>query len=250
MVMNKFRFQCLVGILVMLIAWSSDHPNGYTEILAHADGSIRVYEYGPDGKEVIPPRGETEPGSTLAYEYSPGRIAEIPPRGEPMIPTITGLDFAKVRIVVFAAYAFIDKLQERAEKRLEAELGPRDMNAEPVGSLIINLNCKPRVIAGHEIFQCQSNLEFKERVIPVRNVKMPPESRIVAPATTWAYYAPMPDIRESISIEELEADLDECIEEFIRAYKLGRWWAKKWEKEKESNANQKDEADPDQVDTD
>ena len=206
--MNKFRFQCLVGILVMLIAWSSD----------------RSYAEPPNDDMLIP-------------------------TADWMIPTIAGLDFTKVSFLLFVPREFRDRLRKRAEKQLEAELGPRDMNAEPVGSLILKLNCKPSVIADHEIFQCNSKLEFEERVVAVRNLEME-GNRPWAWATTWAYHATLSEIRETISIEELEADLDECIEEFIRAYKLGRWWAKKWEKEKESNANQKDEADPDQVDTD
>ena len=206
--MNKFRFQCIVGMLVMLIAWSSD----------------RSYAEPPNDDVLIP-------------------------TADWMIPTIAGLDFTKVSFVVFAPREFRDRLQERAEKQLEAELGPTDINAETVGTLILNLNCLPSVIAGHKIFQCNRKLEFEERVVAVRNLEMGEGNRPWAWATTWAYHATMPDIRESISIEELEAEADKFIEQFITAYKLGRWWAKKWEKE--SNANQKDEVTaPDQADTD
>ena len=198
MVMNKFRFQCLVGILVMLIAWSSD-------------------------------RSYAEPPNDVLI-----------PTADWMVPTITGLDFAKVRFLVYAPREFRDRLRERAEKQLEAELGPRDMNAESVGSLILNFNCKPRMIAGHELFRCNNKLEFEERVVAVRNLKMGEGNRPWAWATTWSYHSTMPDIRESISIEELEAEADKLIKEFIVGYKLGRWWKKKWEEE--SNANQKDEA--------
>ena len=93
MVMNKFGVQCLVGILVVLIAWSSD-PS-YAE---------------PPNDDVLIPTADW------------------------MVPTITGLDFAKVSFVVFAPREFRDRLQERAEKQLEAELGPTDINAETVGN--------------------------------------------------------------------------------------------------------------------
>ena len=193
--MNKFRFQCLVGILVMLIAWSSDRPNSY---------------------------------------------AELRPSVDWMIPTTTGLDFAKVSFIVYAPEEFRDRLQERAEKQLEAELGPRDMNAESVATLTLDLDCRPEVIADHGILQCRRELRLEERVIPVRNVNKPQGRRPQPWATTWLYHSRMPDIRESISLEELEAEADKFIEQFIIAYKLGQWWEKKWEKE--SNANQKDEA--------
>ena len=199
MLWSKFRFQGLVGILVVLIAWSSD----------------RSYAEAPSDDMLIP-------------------------TADWMIPTITGLDFAKVSFVVSAPREFQDRLQERAEKQLEAELGPRDMNAEPVATLTLDLDCRPEVIAGHGILQCRREFRLEERVIPVRNVNKPPGRRPQPWATTWLYYVPMPDIRESISIEELEAEADKFIEQFIIAYKLGRWWEKKWEKE--SNANQKDEA--------
>ena len=165
------------------------------------------------------------------------------PTADWMIPTITGLDYAKVRLRVMAPRELRDRLRERAEKQLEAALGPRDMNAEPVGTLILDLDCRPSVIAGCKIFQCVRELRFEEKVVAVRNLKMGEGNRPWTWATTWAYYAPLPDVRETVSIEELEADLNRSIKEFITAYKLGRWWAKKWEKEKESNANQKDEAD-------
>ena len=197
--MNKFRFQCLVGILVMLIAWSSDRS--YAE---------------PSNDDVLIPTADW------------------------MIPTTTGLDFAKVRFIVSAPEEFVDRLQERAEKQLEAELGPRDMNAESVGTLRLDFSCEPEVIAGHGILQCRRELRLEERVIPVRNVNKPQGRRPQPWATTWLYHSPMPDIRESISIEELEAEADKFIEQFIIAYKLGQWWKKKWEEE--SNANQKDEA--------
>ena len=197
--MNKFRFQCLVGILVMLIAWSSDRS--YAE---------------PSSDDVLIPTADW------------------------MVPTIAGLDFAKVRFLVYAPREFRDRLRERAEKQLEAELGPRDMNAESVGTMILDLYCGPSVIADHEILQCRRGLEFEERVVAVRNLKMGEGNRPWAWATTWSYHSTMPDIRESISIEELEAEADKLIKEFIVGYKLGRWWKKKWEKE--SNANQKDKA--------
>ena len=206
--MEKFRFQCLVGILVVLIAWSSD----------------RSYAEPPNDDVLIP-------------------------TADWMIPTIAGLDFAKVSLRVIAPREFMDRLNKRAEKQLKASLGPRDMNAEPVGTLILDLDCRPRVIAGCKIFQCVRELRFEEKVVAVRNLKMGEGNRPWAWATTWAYYAPLPDVRETVSIEELETDLDRSIKEFITAYKLGRWWAKKWEKE--SNANQKDEVTaPDQADTD
>lgn len=197
--MNKFRFQCLVGILVMLIAWSSD----------------RSYAEPPNDDVLIP-------------------------TADWMIPTITGLDFAKVRFLVYAPREFRDRLRERAEKQLEAELGPRDMNAESVGTLTLDLDCRPEVIADHGILQCRRELRLEERVIPVRNLNKPPGRRPRPWATTWLYHTPMTELRESISLEELEDHADKFIEQFIIAYKLGQWWEKKWEKE--SNANQKDEA--------
>ena len=180
--------------------------------------------------------------SDRSYAEPPNDDVLIP-TADWMVPTITGLDFAKVRLRVMAPRELRDRLRERAEKQLEAALGPRDMNAEPVGTLILDLDCRPSVIAGCKIFQCVRELRFEEKVVAVRNLKMGEGNRPWTWATTWAYYAPLPDVRETVSIEELETDLDRSIKEFITAYKLGRWWAKKWEKEKESNANQKDEAD-------
>ena len=104
----------------------------------------------------------------------------------------------------------------------------------------LDFSCEPEVLAGHGILQCRRELRLEERVIPVRNVNKPPGRQPRLLATTWLYHTPMPELRESISLEELEDHADKFIEQFIIAYKLGQWWEKKWEKE--SNANQKDEA--------
>ena len=145
--------------------------------------------------------------------------AENQTHHESMVPTISGLDFNKTSFFIASKPEFLDRLYKRAKQHfIQAGLYKEkqgDRNSGKVGSLLLELRVDPIEIDGQKKFMYQQGLKFQEKVVPVRN------PNISVTSVTWSYGTPRPIIVDSVSIEQLETDLDELITEFIRAYKLG-----------------------------
>jgi hypothetical protein len=140
------------------------------------------------------------------------------PLGDKMIPTVSGLDFDKVSFSIDTVPEFTDQLYARALKQLmNAGLyrgEKKGSSSEKTASLILRLdpipieNCPGR-------FMYVSKLELWETVIPERN------SKITVQSVTWSYGLSIPTIIYDVPFEQLQADLDRYLFEFIRAYKMG-----------------------------
>ena len=145
--------------------------------------------------------------------------SEVTNPGERMIPTVTGLDFDKVELFVAVPSEFTDRLYGRAVKKLsEAGLYKASngkANAEKIATLRLELDTIPLDEKCRGKVMYVKKLELWEKVFPERN------PGISASAVTWSYAAPIPVIVDRVSVEQLEADLDKYIFEFITAYKMG-----------------------------
>lgn len=139
--------------------------------------------------------------------------------GERMIPTVTGLDFEKVQLFIDSRPEFTDRFYARAISQLtKAGLlkGDRSKKAlEKSATLMLTLDPRPLDGACPSKVMYVKKLELWEKVYPARN------EGISMPAVTWSYGLDIPVITDNVSLDQLEADLDRFLFEFIRAYKMG-----------------------------
>ncbi|MDC4225453.1 MAG: hypothetical protein MPW14_19335 [Candidatus Manganitrophus sp.] len=151
-----------------------------------------------------------------SYFIGGGAIAK---EGRVLTPTVAELDFDTVRFNVDTQPEFRERLYERGIELLEKSgLYKNDHQREAkekVAILILTLNPFPLKEKSPGKVMYIRKIELIERVSIVRNPK------ITIPRSTWTYEDPIPSIRDTITIEQLETDLDQFLSEFIRAYKLG-----------------------------
>jgi hypothetical protein len=141
-------------------------------------------------------------------------------RAEIGVPTVTGLSFDDVEFVLWTEYEYHDRLYARAIERFkEAGLYNKTDGIktpqEKAPELVLRLESAPfgEVCPGKIMYV--EKLELWERVRPVRN------PQISSWSVTWSFGLPTPSITDKVTIEQLEADLDRLIKEFIIAYKMG-----------------------------
>ena len=154
-----------------------------------------------------------------ATEYN-SYTSQDTPLGEKMIPTVSGLDFNKVSFWVDTQPEYTEKLMSFGIKKLtEAGLYTKPYDSVPhserLAALILTLN--PISIGEKspgKVLYIQK-LELWEDVSPVRNTKLTVQS------VTWSYGLPIPIIKDRVTINELEADADRLLSEFIRSYRMG-----------------------------
>ncbi len=130
-------------------------------------------------------------------------------------PITTKLKMSRVLLSVSADPEFIKRLTDRALARLKKSgLTPAASDADGDAFLILTL--KMRAIEGcaGKIMYI-NHLELVEEVSVARN----PDLRVEA--TTWFLGPGLPSIRERLSIEQLERDVDWYIDRFIVLYKSG-----------------------------
>jgi hypothetical protein len=134
------------------------------------------------------------------------------------IPTITGLDFDKVAVVVISQPNLTSRLRNKAIQQLtQAGLYKTNRSGpdpEHPMSLIITLDVSPVDNVPDKVIYDQK-IEFEEEVSPRRDPK------IHFPAVTWFYGIKTPYLTSKVTIEQLEGDLDQLLKEFIRSYGFG-----------------------------
>jgi hypothetical protein len=137
-----------------------------------------------------------------------------------MIPTTRGLNFDKITFLVLTEPRFRERLRLRAIGQLTKagiynKKNEAILNSEKLGTLRLTLETRPLNEECTGKFMYKENLELWETVHPERN----PSLRVHS--VTWSYGLATPAVVDKVTIEQLEADLDKLIFEFIRAYKMG-----------------------------
>lgn len=141
-------------------------------------------------------------------------VETSPKNGE--IPITRKLDFSRVGFSVVTEPEFDKRLTDRAIARLKKRgLVPAGPDADITSSLIITLQVKSMdsICPGKVMYF--NGLELWEEVIITRN----PQLRTEAPV--WTVGPGFPAIRDVLTIDQLEKDVDWYIDRFIVHYKAG-----------------------------
>lgn len=136
------------------------------------------------------------------------------------IPTTTNLKFTEVLFSVQTQKEYYDRLYSRAMKRLaQAGIYKADPST-PQATLKLTLDPQPlRNLCDGKVLYARS-LSLTEKVI----IKRIPTLEIWG--ETWQLIQ-APQVSDPVSIEQLEHDLDEYLDQFIIAYKMGNNSSKK-----------------------
>ncbi len=158
---------------------------------------------------------------SIAYSSEGGKVLR---KGlQPLIPTVSKLDIGKVAFFLRTKPEFHERLHARALDKLTKSglypIGSRKSAPgpprEPIATLTLTLKPEPldEICPGKVLYE--TKLVLEEHVVIERN----PEIRLLS--ITWSYAASRPAIRGPVTIEELETDLHQFLQEFIIAYKMG-----------------------------
>jgi hypothetical protein len=138
-----------------------------------------------------------------------------------MVTVMKDLDFSKLHFVVYAQPEFRAILQARGREKLKQAGIYKGESTRPSNmSLVLNLRTYPtdempemgKGCAGKVIFQ--PHITFMEPVIIPRNQLQ------IEWTNTWGVEQAAV-VRDPVPIEELERTLDEYLDQFIMAYKMG-----------------------------
>lgn len=133
------------------------------------------------------------------------------------VPIMQDLDLRQVQIVLVAAPEFRERFYDRTMNLLTKaglHLPPRNKpDSPPTATLRVTLNPTP---LGDS---CPGNVLYEPSLALIEQVIVPRNSEVMHDIT-WSTGTP-PQVRASVSVEELEADLDGFIQKFIASYKLG-----------------------------
>jgi hypothetical protein len=140
-------------------------------------------------------------------------------QAEPFIPTNTGLDFNQVEVFVHTEHEFWGPLVQHTIGQL-TKAGLIDVERRKVTkkTVTLELTLDPipldQVCPGKVMYV--KKLELWETVHPERN------PRITARSVTWSEAPTSPDVTNRLTIEQLKADADGYLANFIATYKLGK----------------------------
>lgn len=145
--------------------------------------------------------------------------SSLPDRGlaasSAYVQTTDGLDLHHVRLAISAPPEFISRLSERARSLFaNAGLplpGSDSTNKPPIATLTLSLNPQPLAATcpGHVLYA--PSLTLTEPVLITRNMELMND-------VTWLAHTG-PQVREPVTVSELEQDLDTFIEQFIADYR-------------------------------
>jgi hypothetical protein len=140
--------------------------------------------------------------------------------GEKLVPTVTKLDFDKIRLLVDTQPQYIEQLMSLGVRKLTGAglyTKSRDTvsRSEEIGFLKLILNPIPLGVECQEKVMYETRLELWEDVSPLRNQELRLQ------AVTWSYGISHPIMKDQVPLEQLESDLDQFLTEFIRAYRMG-----------------------------
>jgi hypothetical protein len=130
------------------------------------------------------------------------------------VPTVANLDFDKVGIVLHTTPEFDKRLHERLIRTLRAAGIYKGEAEKPTAMLTFNLDPRSLGLASCKGgFLYDPSLELKEEVTIKRN-------GVTTWASTWVLFS-IPYAIESITVDKLEAEMDELLRQFIIAYRMG-----------------------------
>lgn len=155
----------------------------------------------------------------FGIDYFPSESAPFEARDN-LVSSIAKLDFDKVDFWLVSDSEFRKRLSSLAtEKLTSAGLYTKPYQGVPsserIAVLKMTLNSYPLSEDISRKVMYQRRLELWETVVPVRN----PDLKI--DSVTWSYGPSRPEIRDPITLPELEEDLDRYLSEFIRSYRMG-----------------------------
>jgi len=128
--------------------------------------------------------------------------------------TVTNLDFRDVAFSVRTQSEYFSRLNTRGIERLKKAGIYKRKSDQPTLSLILDLTMRPMDDMG-----CPGKVLYEPRLALVEKVTIP-RNELSTWADTWSLQQAA-SVREPVRIEELERTVDEYLDQFIMAYKMG-----------------------------